>query len=398
MKSFFPVFLLACTSALWSDAAFAANCGALNQRPCKVWERVPSCDKGLAEHFGQNKCVKKGSAGGAACGANNQRPCTVIERIPSCDKGLVEDFGANKCVAKNALSCGARNQRPCTVVERIPSCNKGLVEDFKYNKCLLSAESSIKEFEAFFKKFGQSHKPLFDALKSLASHLTSQQNINYYLKGQFKQDLQARKLDQIIKKAAIAEWKAANPEAFAKQFIPKTLTIGIVQDGGVGAGGSFELGIAINLTNSKPYATVYRTLAVSAGLITGADVTVSVSFWNTTPDQFIGEGRGISASGGELVVGGSGAWFHPLPGIGTLWDFEHLQGFGWAFGVGASVLPVDMRGTLALTQNWHPGRIPEWDGGPCGSNGIRPCHVVERIPSCDKGLKEDFIKHQCVPK
>ena len=34
--------------------------------------------------------------------------------------------------------------------------------------------------------------------------------------------------------------------------------------------------------------------------------------------------------------------------------------------------------------------------GQCGANGQRPCQIVERIPSCNKGLAEDFVDHKCV--
>ena len=64
-------------------------------------------------------------AEGASCGAKNQRPCTIFERIPSCDAGLVEDFARNLCVARAVpgRDCGRQNQRPCKVWERVPSCN-----------------------------------------------------------------------------------------------------------------------------------------------------------------------------------------------------------------------------------------------------------------------------------
>ena len=34
--------------------------------------------------------------------------------------------------------------------------------------------------------------------------------------------------------------------------------------------------------------------------------------------------------------------------------------------------------------------------GKCGKKGQRPCLIVERVPSCDKGLREDFGKNECV--
>ena len=33
----------------------------------------------------------------------------------------------------------------------------------------------------------------------------------------------------------------------------------------------------------------------------------------------------------------------------------------------------------------------------CGAQGDRPCLITERIPSCDRGLIEDFVNNRCVP-
>jgi len=50
-------------SILATVAIFAPNmsaqgrCGAEGQRPCKLWERIPSCNKGLYENFRLNMCV-----------------------------------------------------------------------------------------------------------------------------------------------------------------------------------------------------------------------------------------------------------------------------------------------------------------------------------------------------
>jgi hypothetical protein len=148
------------------EAARAAACGALNQRPCKVFERVPSCNRGLFEDFRHGRCIAK-PAGRLApphiakpnkpppsCGALNQRPCRITERIPSCNRGLIEDFRHGRCITKPAgrlapphiakpnkppPSCGALNQRPCRITERIPSCNRGLIEDFRHGRCITKA-------------------------------------------------------------------------------------------------------------------------------------------------------------------------------------------------------------------------------------------------------------------
>lgn len=74
----------------------------------------------------------------AVCGKEGGRPCTIFERVPSCDRGLVERSG--KCLRPEqprptTLNCGASGQRPCRINERIPSCNAGLVENFRLNRC-----------------------------------------------------------------------------------------------------------------------------------------------------------------------------------------------------------------------------------------------------------------------
>jgi len=129
-----------------SDAT-AATCGAEGQRPCKVWERVPSCNSGLAEDFSKGLCIRPRKSNVATpkpkpplnCGREGQRPCRVTERIPSCDQGLVEDFAKGRCARPVAAvqppSCGREGQRPCKVTERIPSCDQGLVEDFARGRC-----------------------------------------------------------------------------------------------------------------------------------------------------------------------------------------------------------------------------------------------------------------------
>ena len=48
---------------------------------------------------GNKACATK------ACGSEGSRPCLVWERIPSCDKGLVEDFSTNQCRVSTQRAC-----------------------------------------------------------------------------------------------------------------------------------------------------------------------------------------------------------------------------------------------------------------------------------------------------
>ena len=50
---------------------------------------------------GKQACMRN------ACGGEGERPCLVWERIPSCDSGLVEDFLDNRCRQPTNLACTA---------------------------------------------------------------------------------------------------------------------------------------------------------------------------------------------------------------------------------------------------------------------------------------------------
>ena len=65
------------------------------------------CDSGMVLAQGTT-CYKKGH-----CGKKGQRPCLITERIPSCNKGLAEDFIANKCINPRMAACltGVRSLR-----------------------------------------------------------------------------------------------------------------------------------------------------------------------------------------------------------------------------------------------------------------------------------------------
>ena len=61
--------------------------------------------------------------------------------------------------------------------------------------------------------------------------------------------------------------------------------------------------------------------------------------------------------------------------------------------------------TINIGQNCDSGNIAAgtpWGGyycakkNDCGSKGERPCQIVERIPSCNGSLAEDFIDHKCI--
>lgn len=153
MKFFLALLLIA-----FSATIQAKPCGGADQRPCKVFERVPSCDHGLVEDFSKGKCKGKAYIEGtknandqlgrlrpADCGRLGQRACNVWEFVPSCEKGLLESHGGchsadQKLNAKERnytcgdglkqrpCNCGAYKQRPCNTWEAVPSCERHLIE------------------------------------------------------------------------------------------------------------------------------------------------------------------------------------------------------------------------------------------------------------------------------
>lgn len=95
------IFVSAVVICSPGSAAAQSGCGRAGQRPCRVWERIPSCNQGTVENFAKDLCVAK-----TPCGNLNQRACNVWERVPSCRNGLAEYRG--KCVSLNPRGTGVR--------------------------------------------------------------------------------------------------------------------------------------------------------------------------------------------------------------------------------------------------------------------------------------------------
>ncbi|MEQ9498301.1 MAG: hypothetical protein RIT81_15620 [Deltaproteobacteria bacterium] len=364
--------------------AFAGSCGGKNQRPCKVFERVPSCNRGLVEDFAKGKCISKRKA--------KKRTNKVLKKI------------VPKAPPPKRLNCGKRGQRPCLVTERVPSCDGGLVEDFVKKRCLRPNETSGKEAERkvqqFARKFVNENKAVAQALTRFGQSLTTGPTAAYFKGGGFKRDVEANRVAQIVSRIDLSAVKR-EMKGVRSRYLPKTVMVAVVVEGGVGIGGSMELGVAFDISPQTGPAVVYRTFGINAGLITGGSASVAVGFAWMRPPKIVGELRGFGFAAGRSVfqgasVGGSIAfWFAPHPQApgGLLIEPRKFAGIAVAVSVGATVLPVDLRGSAALTQVLR-GR--KWVADGCGRQNQRPCHIVERVPSCNPGLREDFIKHLCI--
>jgi uncharacterized membrane protein len=62
------------------------NCGAEGQRPCKIWERIPSCNKGLRENFRIGMCVGPKTQVDARTGEYIPRDTRKMTTVSLCNR------------------------------------------------------------------------------------------------------------------------------------------------------------------------------------------------------------------------------------------------------------------------------------------------------------------------
>lgn len=251
--------------------AAAANCGALNQRPCKVWERIPSCDKGLIEYVGPSRCAPPPSKIGPI-------------KIPK-------------------IVCGAENQRPCTVVERIPSCDSGLVEDFVLNKCVknVSANSLVELGKSCLKQYGR----VAQSLARVAS-CSVRSGLAKALQGLFPQGDPGAVKAAVLASACRGEIQSATQVIRNSGF--RALSIGIGGDLGAGLRANSEFFLAVNADLSgRGY--IYETLGFQFGNAVGGSVNGIVTAYKDAPHELAGDGQGFSVSLKALGGAGGGIGF-----------------------------------------------------------------------------------------
>lgn len=156
-KSFIIAGLMFAIGFISANSAQAAKCGAAGQRPCKVFERIPSCNKGLFHSFKLKRCMPKTKKKPVICGGPDQRPCKVFERVPSCKKGLGHDFKLKKCVQlrrgqssffyglSSASSEVANLERVCQgLVSKLPRIKTGVVAFDRAAGCQIQYQAGYR--------------------------------------------------------------------------------------------------------------------------------------------------------------------------------------------------------------------------------------------------------------
>lgn len=416
------IFVAGCAIFLTTSTASARSCGGLNARPCKIWERIPSCNKGLVESFAQGKCVRPGSGSvrpGVDCGALNKRPCKLWERVPSCNKGLVESFAKGLCLkpavagvdcgnvnqrpckvweripscnenlkedfAKGlcvAVSCGKENGRPCTIVERIPSCDKGLVEDFLKNRCVKSANRQKEELAT--KKMAELTHVII-AQMSFANRVARDPGV--------RSALSSDNPDKVARSAS-----GVPPGAIK---LPtggdlRTLTIGASVGAKVIIGGSAGAGAAIDLTGRLPvhaYATADYDISLGFGGAAGVDV----GFWTCQVNKIGGDSWAMQFgpkdlfAAARLLKGSEGASVAsmakagPDMGVAMWFGYDNVfQGFTLTPGVSAG---IDFGGISWATTAVKDDPSVDCKGNPENGNTVAP-------PPSNGLIPPPFLQHR----
>lgn len=237
-----------------ASPAQAGKCGAENQRACKVWERVPSCDKGLTEAVRPGYCKKPPEIGKPVfnCGALRQKPCPVVVRVPSCDKGLVEDFIRNRCVKKSNADSLVNLGKAC--FETYKNVAIAMVPAVNCIRGLRTADDIVKSLK---------RKDVNSA-------------VEYLVYGSCKR-------------------KVEHAAAVARQNGFVSISLGIGGEVAAVIGANSEFFLAVN-TNLQGRAHIYETLGYRFGAILGGSVNGIVTAHRGNASSLAGDGQGVSLS------------------------------------------------------------------------------------------------------
>ncbi len=119
--------------ALATSTSQSPTCGADGQRPCLVWERIPSCDAGLSENLLAHRCESSGSDGALQSNARavsgdledllvtlgGYMACfdaTLLEAaVSNADAQYADELGSSSCMTKMGAVAAARGYQTMTV-------------------------------------------------------------------------------------------------------------------------------------------------------------------------------------------------------------------------------------------------------------------------------------------
>ena len=319
-------------------------------------------DRAIRDFFGSQKTVA-----GVECGNANQRPCKVWERIPSCNANLKEDFARGICVAVN---CGKENSRPCLITERIPSCDNGLVEDFLQNRCIKSADARRQEIAA--RKMAEIARFILSKL-NIAQGVANNPSVRNTLNSS-----RPESVGNAVSASAVGQTRMPDGNLL------RTMTIGASAGAKVIFGGSAGAGGTIDLTGRLPtYA--YGTADYSISLGFGGGAGIDVGFWVCQANKIGGDSWGVEFGPADIIAaakwlkGVEGAKLGDMAkpgfdvGVALWFDYDNVfQGFSLTPNLGAG---ADVGGVVKATTSVQDDPRVNCDGTPA-RGGVTPRPVV----------------------
>lgn len=240
-------------------------------------------------------------AGAAKCGGNNQRACKVWQRVPSCNKGLTELRRPGYCTRApkvQRITCGALNRKPCPVTVRIPSCDRGLKEDFVRNRCVrkTSAGSAVELGKTCFGQLKRLTGSLIPAAECLVTR-----GVPAKLKPMFAQRRTSDIVGTLLQGACAAQIRKTAGDLRRNGLA--SMSLGISGDIGLGIGAASEFFVALD-TSLKGRAYLYETLGFRVGKVVGGSVNGVVTAHLAPARSLAGDGQSFSVS--LKALGGAG--------------------------------------------------------------------------------------------
>lgn len=253
---------------------------------------------------GPLEATAQASAHPQYCGRVGQRPCKVWEHIPSCVPGAIEKPIGKRCVAKpkrkpiiprpeQVAGCGANGEKPCTVNRALPSCEGNLVEDFAIGRCRRNDGDFVNMAKNTLREVG----PVLSTIANSAV----QCGVDTVM-------LNARNAGPAATVARLQQLPCFNAlldSARANGY--RTLTIGGGGGAAFGVGAEGENGFAFDTARRRPI-TTYHTLSLKF-LSIGAGASVTVGLFKKDNRSFGGDAHGASVGFAAVGGGGAAVWF-----------------------------------------------------------------------------------------
>jgi hypothetical protein len=359
------------TTSTFSIASSAASskCGGVGQRPCFVWEAIPSCNAGLVENLLAHRCVSSGS--GNALESNASAVATDLRDLLATLGGYITCFDA-------ALLRGA-----------IDRSDPAYAEELQQSSC-------VRRMGAVAQKHG--YRTLTVGISGGGSFI-----IGGAIDTGFAFDT-AGKLPPTL-------------------YQTKAFSIGLQAGGGVGL--NIGLYKGANAVDSKGSDT--QGFSFEAGAGAGAGIAIWYDYDGKLDGVSVSAIAGASGKAGAynrintayydlrgnnpMICGGAGQR------ACKLWERIPSCDAGLVEDLKAGMCRTEKQFACGAANQracklWE--RIPSCNRGlyedllagrckkpttpkplACGAKNQRPCKLWERIPSCNKGLVEDFFAGRC---